>query len=41
MYETLIQQEGYESNGSNEDPLYFRPDGETLDVFEFVARVLF
>ena len=31
----------YESNGSNEDPLYSHPDGETLDVFEFIARVLF
>jgi hypothetical protein len=30
----------YESNGSQEDPLHSHPQGETLDVFEFVARVL-
>ena len=31
----------YESNGSSEDPLLSHPNGETLDVFEFIARVPF
>ena len=30
----------YESSGSLEDPLHSHPNGETLDVFEFIARVL-
>ena len=30
----------YESKSSHDDPLFSHPQGETLDVFEFVARVL-
>jgi len=30
----------YESKGSHDDPLFSHPQGETLDVFEFIARVL-
>ena len=30
----------YESKGSHDDPLFSHPQGETLDVVEFIARVL-
>ena len=30
----------YEAKGSHDDPLASHPQGETLDVFEFLARVL-
>ena len=30
----------YESKSSHDDPLFSHPQGETLDAFEFVARVL-
>jgi hypothetical protein len=30
----------YESKSSHDDPLFSHPQGETLDVFEFVARVI-
>jgi hypothetical protein len=30
----------YESSGSSEDPLHSHPHGVTLDIFEFIARVL-
>ena len=30
----------YESKSSHDDPLFSHPQGETLDVFEFIARVL-
>ena len=30
----------YESAGSHDDPFHSHPHGETLDVFEFIARVL-
>jgi hypothetical protein len=30
----------YESKGSHDDPLLSHPKGESLDIFEFIARVL-
>ncbi len=30
----------YESKASHDDPFYSHPQGETLDIFEFVARVV-
>jgi len=30
----------YESNGSHDDPLLSHPKGESLDIFEFIARVI-
>lgn len=30
----------YESKGSHDDPLLSHPKGETIDIFEFTARVL-
>jgi hypothetical protein len=30
----------YESNGLHDEPFYSHPHGETLDIFEFIARVL-
>jgi hypothetical protein len=30
----------YESKSSHNDPLFSHPQGETLDIFEFIARVL-
>jgi hypothetical protein len=30
----------YESKNSHDDPLFSHPQGETLDVFEFIARLL-
>jgi hypothetical protein len=30
----------YESKSSHDDPLFSHPQGETLDIFEFIARVL-
>jgi hypothetical protein len=30
----------YESKSSHDDPLFSHPQGETLDTFEFIARVL-
>jgi hypothetical protein len=30
----------YESAGSHDDPFHSHPKGETLDVFDFIARVL-
>ncbi len=36
----LTTHEGYEAKGSHDDPLASHPQGETLDVFEFLARVL-
>ncbi len=30
----------YASKAAHDDPLYSHPEGETLDIFEFIARVL-
>ena len=30
----------YETKSSHDDPLFSHPQGETLDIFEFIARVL-